>query len=272
MKILFLILISILFVFDCAKGQIVVANSQYERNLYLAEVKQVDEFIDRFNCKKFHIDIDTAKSEHNENNILALFNQEQFMNATDSLRAETTKFIKTVVDGGVKIHYEDTLWFAKAPCYGKFRGKDVDFTLWLNVEHRSEDMYKWVVARAEGDLFQLPPSRTSDRIMILPGDHETNFMSLKDITTQKLDYITNYKQKYFDLDETSVFYSLVYYGLLGIDYVKDLEFWFYQVPGYVFHIKYFNRETRNSGWLIDKVEKVSDEEKKEFLTQIYYQK
>ena len=272
MKTRLIILTAILCLSIGARSQIVVTYSLYERNLYLAEVKQVDEFVERFNNDKFHISIDTTKAEYKENNLLALFNLENFKDASDSLLAETTMFIRTVTDSSVKLHYEDTLWFAKAPCYGKFKNKSVNFTLWLNVEHRSADMYKWVVAKAEGDIFKLPPSYTSDRIMISPGEHETNFMSLKLITTQKQDYITNYKQKNFDLDETSVFYSLVYYEMLSIDYVKDLEFWFFQVPGYVFRIKYFNRETHNSGWLIDKYEKISDEEKNEFLTNLYNQK
>lgn len=269
MKLLLLIIISVL-TFS-ANGQI-VTNSQFERNLYLAEVKQVDEFIGRFNNEKFHINIDTLKSEYKENNLLSLFNLEIFKVASDSALSAATAFIKTVVDSGVKINYEDTLWFAKAPCHGKLKGKNVDFTLYLNVEHRREDMYKWVVSKAEGNILKLTPSRTSDRIMIMPDDHEINFMTLKEITTQNKDYITNFKQKYFDVDETSVFYSLVYYGLLEIDYVKDLEFTFYQVPGYVFHIKYFNRETSNSGWLIDRYEKMSDVEKQEMLTQLFNQK
>ncbi|MBQ9212693.1 MAG: hypothetical protein IJ150_01960 [Bacteroidales bacterium] len=270
MKSLTFIILAILLLPVFVDGQIVV-NSQYEKNLYLAEVKQVDEFIDRFNNDEFHISIDTSKAEYKENNILSLFDIQRLQNATDSIRLVTTDFIKTVVDSNIKIRYEDTLWYAKAPCHGKLKGKQVEFTLWLNVEHRNEDMYKWVIAKAQGDIFQLTPSRVSDRIMIMPDDHETNFMSLKDITTQKVDYITNFKQKYYDLEETSVFYSLVYYGILEIDYVKDLEFLFFQVPGYVFHIKYFNRETSNSGWLIEQVDKMSDEEKLVFFNLLYNQ-
>ena len=266
-----LLIITVLCLWLTAKGQNIV-NSQFEKNLYLAEVKQVDEFIDRFNNEKFHINIDTSKSEYKENNILALFNLERLNGASDSAITEVSAFIRTVVDSGVNIRYEDTLWLAKAPCYGKLKNRQVEFILWLNVEHRKEDMYKWVVAKAEGNIFKLTPSRTSERIMIMPDDHEINFITLKDITSQNDDYITNYRQKYFDLDETSVFYSLVYYNLLDIDYVKDLEFLFFQVPGYVFHIKYFNRETLNSGWLIDKFEKMSKEEKITLLNNLYNQK
>jgi len=105
--------------------------------------------------------------------------------------------------------------------------------------------------------------------MLMPDDHETNFMSLHRITTEKDDYITNYARKNFTVDETSVFFSYVYSGLLNIDNVDDLEFTFLQVPGYVFTIKDIFRETLNSGWLISSYHKVAYEEKDSIINSLY---
>ena len=79
-------------------------------------------------------------------------------------------------------------------------------------------------------------------------------------------------QKDYPLDETSVFLSDVYNGLLDIDYVKDLQFIFYQVPNYVFRIKFIERETNNTGWLITDFDKVSEDEKEDFLDYLYNNK
>lgn len=133
-------------------------------------------------------------------------------------------------------------------------------------------MYKWVIAKAEGDVFKLKPSLKSEKIMLMPDDHETNFMSLHRITTEKDDLISCYMQKDYPLDETSVFQSDVYNGLLDIDYVKDLQFIFYQVPNYVFRIKFIERETNNTGWLITDFDKVSEDEKEDFLDYLYNNK
>ena len=103
----------------------------------------------------------------------------------------------------------------------------------------------------------------------MPDDHETNFMSLHRVTTEKDDLITCYMQKSYPLDETSVFLADVYNGLLDIEYVKDLQFVFYQVPGYVFRIKFIERETNNTGWLITSFDKISEKEKDSFINYLY---
>ena len=71
------------------------------------------------------------------------------------------------------------------------------------------------------------------------------------------------------MDETSVFLADVYNGLLDIEYVKDLQFVFYQVPGYVFRIKFIERATNNTGWLITSFDKISEIEKDSFLNYLY---
>lgn len=192
-----------------------------------------------------------------------------FKSKDDAKFKEAQNLVDTVLAKNIHINYSDTTWFAKAICHGKFRGKEIDFTLYLNVEHRKEDMYKWVIAKAEGEIFKLKPSLNSDKIMLMPDDHETNFMSLHRVTTEKDDLITRYMQKSYPLDETSVFLSDVYNGLLDIEYVKDLQFIFYQVPGYVFRIKFIERETNNTGWLITSFYKAPEEKKTDFLNYLY---
>ena len=130
-------------------------------------------------------------------------------------------------------------------------------------------MYKWVISKAQGDIFSLKPSKESEKIMMMPDDHETNFLSLHRITNEKDDLISNYTCKSHYVDETSVFLSYVYNGLLNIDYVSDLSFTFLQVPGYEFSIKEFEREGNNVGWLIYRFNKLSEEQKKNKIRFIY---
>ena len=231
----YLLWLALVFVFSSVNAQNLIAND-LNAGLYDSRIKLVDEFFDRFNGKEGHPNIDT------------------------------------VIEKNISINYSDTTWFAKAICCGKLKGKEVDFTLYLNVEHRKEDMYKWVIAKAEGEIFKLKPSLKSDKIMLMPDDHETNFMSLHRVTTEKDDLITRYMQKSYPLDETSVFLSDVYNGLLDIDNVKDLQFVFYQVPGYVFRIKFFERDTNNTGWLITGFDEVSEDDKEVFLDYLYNKK
>lgn len=260
-----LALVSLFFV---ANAQKVITND-LNSGLYDSRIKLVDEFFDRFNGKEGHPDISRKDKDYRKKNLMFVFNGRMFNSKEDAKFKELQNFINTVIEKNISINYSDTTWFAKAVCHGKLKGKEVDFTLYLNVEHRKEDMYKWVIAKAEGDVFKLKPSLKSEKIMLMPDDHETNFMSLHRITTEKDDLISCYMQKDYPLEETSVFLSDVYNGLLDIDYVKDLQFVFYQVPNYVFRIKFIERETNNTGWLITDFDKVSEDEKEDFLDYLY---
>lgn len=263
--------LALVIAFSIANAQKVITND-LNAGLYDSRIKLVDEFFDRFNGKEGHPDISRKDKDYRKKNLMFVFNGRMFKSKEDAKFKELQNFINTVIEKNISINYSDTTWFAKAVCHGKLKGKEVDFTLYLNVEHRKEDMYKWVIAKAEGDVFKLRPSLKSEKIMLMPDDHETNFMSLHRITTEKDDLISCYMQKDYPLDETSVFLSDVYNGLLDIDYVKDLQFIFYQVPNYVFRIKFIERETNNTGWLITDFDKVSEDEKEDFLDYLYNNK
>lgn len=244
--------------------------TELDSRLYASKVKLVDEFFDRFNGKDIREDITNDLGfGPRKTNLLLLFNGKMFKSQTDSVFVEATNFVDSVIKDSVRISYTDSCWFAKAHCKGKFRNQLVSFVLYLNTEKRTEDMYKWVIARAEGDVFNLVPNNTSPRIMLMPDDHETNFMSLFRVTGENNKNILRFKQAAFQIDCTSVFYAMVYTGLLKIDSVDSLDFFFLQVPNYVFTIKEFKRETFNSGWLIDSFEIMDDKQKENMVNYIY---
>lgn len=246
-----------------------IIGSMLNDEQYGARVKLVDEFLDRFNGIEDRPDINKNDSDYHFKRLLVLFNGKMFNSLTDSTFIAAKEFIETINKNTVKLDYTDSLWYANATCHGKFKGKEVVFTLYLTVEHRKSNMYKWVISKAEGDIFSLKPSKESEKIMMMPDDHETNFLSLHRITNEKDDLISNYIRKDHLVDKTSVFLSYVYNGWLNIDYVSDLSFTFLQVPGYEFSIKEFEREGNNVGWLISGFNILSEEQKRNKIKFIY---
>jgi len=265
----FLFLLCLMANMQQVRGQSVF-ETEFDRKLYETKVKLVDEFFERFNGNEVREDIkDNMGFGQRKTNLLLLFNSSMFKPFEDSLFIEASKFVDEVIKDSVQIKYEDSLWVAKAVCKGTYRGKSVSFVLYLNVEKRSEDMYKWVIAKAEGDLFNISPVNDSPRIMLMPDDHETDFMSLYRATAENEKNIMRYSQNRFQIDCTSVFYSMVYTGLLKIGQVESLEFIFLQVPNYVFSIKETKRNTFNSGWLINSFQLMDGEQKSKFINYIY---
>lgn len=236
---------------------------------YGAKVKLVDEFFDRFNGKEITPYINKDQDNCQKQNLLSLFNIGMFKSKKDPLYLKANSLIDKILDDSIQIGYTDSLWFAKAKCLAIYNGKKTELTVWLNVEKRTEDMSKWVIARAEGDILQINPPKTKHDMMLLPNDHETNFISLHRMTKDTPKQSMRFARKDFVVDETSVFFTLVSLGLLKIEYVTDLQFEFYQVPGYKFAISYYEREKQNCGWLISSFEQISDKDKENFILKMH---
>lgn len=238
-------------------------------DLYNSRVKLVSEFMHRFNREEYNPYVDTNSSDSDKVNICQLFDIEKILNNRKENEPKAFQLVDSILQNNVKIHYSDAEWYAKVKCIGSFKGKQITFDMLLTVEQREKDMFKWVISDVEGDIFNLIPSRKSEKIILLPNEHESNFMRLNSITSEKDDYITLYSSICNPTNKLTVFNTLVYYGYLNIEYVTDIRYTFLQVPGYVFTIKECERESTNSGWLICDWNEISDNEKEILLQRIY---
>ena len=238
-------------------------------HLQAVRIGLVDEFFDRFNGNAVHPDLSAISDDSRKKNLMVLLDLSQFSSRKDSLFKEASAMMERVISDSVQINFSDTTWAAIAHCQGKLDGKNVKFDLYLTIQHRKLDMYKWVIAKVDGDIFGIEPRSDDERIMLNPNDHETNFISLRRASNDQPHNIERFMSKSFAYDATSVFTYLVYNRKLKIDYVDDLEFVFTQIPDYIFHVKYFDRDSSNSGWLISNFYKSSDESKEAFLCSLH---
>lgn len=238
-------------------------------DIYMGRVKLVSEFMKRFNLDEKHPFIDSNSAEQDKKNLCQLFDIDSVLKNRQINEPRAFQFVDSVLQNNVKIHYIDAEWFAKVKCIGTFKGKEVSFDMLLTVERRGKDMFKWVISDVEGDIFNLSPSRKSDKIMLLPNEHESNFMRLNSITSEKDDYITLYSSDCISPSRLTVFNTLVYYGYLNIEYITDIRYTFLQVPGFIFTIKECERESTNSGWLISDWSEISNTDKEALLQRIY---
>lgn len=243
-----------------------------EPEMQRARIGLVDEFIKRFNGDQRHPDLQTSTTDSIDWNLLWLFDQEQLMNADrsvqDSIQTEVLNLIGTIREESVKINYTDSAWVAIAHCKGTVMGKQENFDIFMTVQPRGEDMYKWVINAVKGDCFNIQPPKDTGEVMIYPDAHETKFLALKRICKEQPKNIRLFMYKDFEYAPTSVFAYLVYSGNLKVEYVERLEFMFLQVPNYAFHIQYFERPSNNNGWLISNFYPLSDSDKAAFRRMI----
>lgn len=235
--------------------------------MYEARVKLIDEFIARFNGIEKRNGVPDDYTDR-KSNILMLFDLTKFKSKQDSLFMSANEFANKVLEENVQLNYTDSCWYAKVKCQGSIANRNVDFYLYLTVERRGENMYKWSIANAEGTVFDTSRTRKHRELFISPNDHEMSFMSLSKITDGSNRYIDDYAKDGYEADALSVFLTLVRCGQLKIKYVTDAEFFFLQVPGYIFSVKHFERESMNLGWLISSLEKCDNIKKAELLSSL----
>lgn len=237
-------------------------------DVYAAQVKLIDEFIDRFNLQEIRKDINNLE-EKNEASLLLLFDLEKYTSEKDEAFQNVQKFVHKAIQNKIQIVHADSLWYANATVEGKLAGKKVQFNLLLSYVSRGEDMYKWVISDVQGELFH--SNGKIEDLYISPSAHEMEFLELKRITSETHKFINSFIKDNHNYDALSAFAVLVRCGLLKIDFVSSLEFCFMQVPNYQFFVKYFPRETRNSGWLIDRIELLSIEQRDSIQSVLYVQ-
>lgn len=214
---------------------------------YRLKVKQLDEFMRRFNLQ------DVPSLFQNEDTLLqetygmtAVFDFQLVKNRKD----EVKEFVTTMLENKVKLNYTDSNWIAVAHCNAIYKGKETPLTLELATEKVKDFIYKWVIIGASGEILELKPLKQNPGLAISPVDNEVNFISLKHITSKEGQNILNYKGKSAQLDAMSVFFALVNSGQLQIKNVQQLEYKFTIAPRYEFTVRNFVRDAMNSGWLI----------------------
>lgn len=234
------------------------------RDHYLSRVKMIDEFFARFNGEETRKDLGSEYSDR-ESGVLLLFDIAKFKSKNDSGFIAAKEFAHSAVCSGVKLNFEDKNWFAKIKCHGKLAQKKVTFNMILCVEERDSAMYRWAISDVEGNIFNNSRDKAHKELFIMPNDNEQFFMSVRKTTTESYKFIDDYVKHSYHADALSTFLALVRNNQLKIDSVTDIEFIFLQVPDYLFSVKYFERENKNAGWLIDSCSKMSKRDKEQIL-------
>lgn len=234
------------------------------REQYLAKVKLIDEFFARFNGEELRSDLGPEYSSR-ESGVLLLFDIAKFKSKNDSGFVAAKAFAHNVVNSGVKLNFEDQNWFAKIKCHGKLAQKKITFDMILCVEERDTAMYRWAISDVEGDIFNNSRDKEHKDLFIMPNDNEQFFMSVRKTTTESYKFIDDYVRRSYHADALSTFLALVRSDQLKIDAVTDVEFIFLQIPEYLFKVKYFERDSKNAGWLIDSCSKMTNKDKERLI-------
>jgi len=230
------------------------------------QVKQIDEFIERFNnkentlIKQYVKKLDTTARFRREHLIKSLFNASD----TGWKISEIRQFIQQVSDTSrpVYLNFFDNDWYAEVNCAATYKGKPSKITLILKIQREKDGMSKWVAVSAIADFLRLPVRRDSTT-GLNPLSHATDFMNIDLMATDKKN-IRNYLPNEYREDVLSVFLYESQNNQLIIKQVNKITYHFMQVDGWIFTVNRFSRQTRNSGWLVSRLQPASAESKQQY--------
>lgn len=236
---------------------------------FALKVKQIDEFIDRFNHAPHTLAVRNNEVSTHQENLLTLFDQER----EDWDYQLLERFVKEMLRSrnAEILDFYDPDWYVELECSFLYRGAPRDFTLILqNQLERKKGGSKWVIVAVLEPIKEIfcediPDAKSSDHYLH-PMSHVTNFATLESAFEDKENL-----QNFFDpLNQGMDFLAFkhgVLNGTLEYQYSGQATYHFLQLDNWVFTVDYFPRNQANAGWLISSLKEVTQRGKQQYKTE-----
>lgn len=237
------------------------------------KVKQIDEFMERFNCiesasiREYLREHHAIDSLSRASLVLSLFNQEDTTWNEQDVRTFVSDIIRPA--SPATLDFYDRGWYVELDCTGRYKGRDENFTLILSLEvlRRSRGA-KWVIESVSADFLGI--GRSQDRKRALnPASYGNNFISLSE-ALQDTANIRNYLNLRRQHSQLLLFLNELHDKQLVFKRINQITYHFLQIDDWIFKVRDFNRDTPNSGWLISELLRVNDQQKMQYQEKVLY--
>ena len=262
-----LLLLSLLAPAHLASAQVMstLPPSPQAESFFLYEVKLIDEFIERFNDEP----VSYIRTQSRE-----LLGTDSMINRPRMIRSLLDKkqrwgpdadtFIRHVCHDDLYLSFADSMWYARAVCLFSVGGKTVKVPVTLSIARENGGL-KWVITAV--DASALPPAQTTTPLKEGGADFiPTSACGTGFLHLQYVFAAGTAAAVYFDKDALSTggvtrLMSLTSQGKARFIRVAGVSYQFCQLPGWIFTVEQHKRKETNSGWLITKLEKATEQQK-----------
>jgi len=243
-------------------GQKLSGTDKSNEDIFIARVKQFNEFTDRFNlASDFNgnpADSVFRSKMPREKMIPLLFDMKdpRILKNNDAYSEDfartKSEFVSEVIRKEIILDKYSPGIIAEARSRILVNGEPQIMSIFLNQERVGRSMGKWVILSVKGDLPDIFETDTSMIRFIQPTSNETNFMNLRR-ALEDITHLQYYAYKEYKPDDLTVFFYSVNSGAVKLEYVEEVVYHIISIPGWYFKVKDFNRNELNSGWLISDV-------------------
>ena len=237
---------------------------------FIYEVKEIDEFFERFNDDPGSFLRGVYKAHQTKFNISrqrlirSLFNYEN--TSWDS--SAMNKFISEVTNRKkpVYLDFYGNNWYAELTCRFNYNSSSIEIPIIMKIEMTRNKGSKWMIV-AVGSSFlkskvvvtEMAQSKIKTKYLS-PTSHGTNFVSLKRAFEDKENLSSYFESFYFKRSHMLEFYNAVLNHEIEFMDVIKIKYHFLVAGKWIFTVENFSREALNSGWLINQLQRVSSVE------------
>jgi|GEM_PF-1265144 len=242
--------------------------------LFKYEVKTIDEFIERFDddltsfLRKSMERDHKALSYSRQALIFSLCNMDE-KRIPDSLKLNFV-FSATDEKKPQYINFEDSNWYAEANCEFVLNGKNVNIPLILHVRGDKHKGAKWMIAGIGQNKWITDTNITElkyetpflpNKKYIPSTDHALKFMSLISAFGPAMNAQYYFEPDLLKTDRCKALVQMILQNKIKLNGVTDIKYHFYQLPGFIVDVEYFDRAELLSGWLISAIRRSSNSNK-----------
>jgi hypothetical protein len=234
---------------------------------FVYEVKEIDEFFERFNDAPGSFLRGVYKTRHVKFNIdrqrliRSLFNEEN--KSLDSVMIN--KFISEVTRKKKPIYLDfyGGNWYAELTCKFKYNSSFIVIPIIMKIETTQNRGSKWMIVavgssnlKSKVEVTEMAQSKTKTKI-ISPTSHGTNFVSLKRAFEDKDNLSSYFDAVYLKRSHMLELYNAILNREIEFLNVTKIKYHFLLADKWIFTVENFSREALNSGWLINQMQRVS---------------
>lgn len=252
------IILAILLLMACNSMNAQIFTSVIDEQALEFRVKQIDEFMKRFNYEvdyRGELPKDRLNKEERKKNMMTLLNLDKFFDNNKQLDSISSAFIDEVIGKDLSVYYEDTTWTAFAKGKIMYEGKAHDVTYSLKTEKIKNVMYKWVINDIQSPIFGKYRQEQEGKITISPASHGTNFISLPETFNLNSKVVGTSFSKDYHRNTLAVFDFLFFTGKIKAISITNVKFNFI-VGNYEITIERIEKNKgNNQGWLINDIKR-----------------
>jgi hypothetical protein len=248
-------------------SQVYSNNDRANDKHFIYEVKEIDEFFERFNDAPNSFLRGVYKTRHVKFNIdrqrliRSLFNDEN--KSLDSVMIN--QFISEVTrkKRPIYLDFYGGNWYAELSCKFKYNSSAIIIPIIMKIEMNQNKGSKWMIVavgsstlKSKIDVTEMAQNKTKTNI-ISPTSHGTNFVSLKRAFEDRENLSGYFETFYYKRSHMLELYNAVLNREIEFLNVSKIKYHFLLADKWIFTVENFTRETLNSGWLINHMQRVS---------------